>query len=88
MAQFIMIFKLVISLLPLIIEAIKLVEEAIPGKGNGEAKLDVVRATLESTYSSVTASDPLPKFEQLWNSISGIVKSLVAAFNKSGVFTK
>jgi len=83
-----MIFKLVVLLLPLIIDAIKLVEVAIPGKGNGGSKLEVVKVALESAYSSVTESDPLPKFEQVWKVVEEIVKGLVSVFNKTGVFTK
>jgi len=45
--NYIILIKTILSLMPLIIEVIKVVEEAIPGSGKGEAKLAMVRGIIE-----------------------------------------
>ena len=67
----------ILNLLPALITAIKAIEDAIPGSGQGEAKLAAVRAILEAVDSSVS---------KLWPQISAVVGVLVGLFNKSGVF--
>ena len=69
----------VLKLLPVIIEAIKALEQALPGQGSGEKKLALLREVLEVTDSSVTA---------LWPTLSKVVDVLVKAFNATGVFQK
>jgi hypothetical protein len=84
--KFLQIAKLIISLLPIIIEAVKAVEEAIPGNGKGEQKLAMVRAALESAYEVSTDVDVT--FVQIWPQVQKIVTSIVEAFNAVGVFKK
>jgi hypothetical protein len=61
--------------IPAIITVIKAVEEAIPGQGQGEAKLAALREMLELVDSG---------FEQVWPKMEGIVGVLVDLFNKTG----
>ena len=68
-----------LQLLPAIITAIKAIEEAIPGKGQGEAKLAAIREILESVSGQVLT---------LWPFIEKAIGVLVALFNKTGVFSK
>ena len=68
-----------LQLLPAIITAIKAIEEAIPGKGQGEAKLAAIREILESVSGQVAT---------LWPFIEKAISVLVALFNATGVFTK
>jgi len=84
--KFLAIVKTLVSLLPLLIEAIKAVEEAIPGKGAGEAKLAAVRAMLEASYA--VANDLGLTFAELWPAIEKTVAGLVGALNTAGVFKK
>lgn len=70
---------LVLKLLPAIIEAIKAIEAAIPGKGQGEAKLAAVRGILEAADSTMTT---------LWPTIEKVVGVLVGLFNKTGTFSR
>jgi hypothetical protein len=84
--QFLTVLKLVVSILPLLIEAIKAIEEAIPGAGKGEAKLAAVRSVVESSYGF--ASKELPVFEQLWPVVQKTVGGIVDGFNTAGVFKK
>jgi len=84
--QFIAILKLIISVLPLIITAIKLIEDAMPGTGKGEEKLIAARAIIESAYQAST--DASVKFDAVWPVMKKTISGLVAAFNASGVFKK
>ncbi len=70
---------LVLKMLPVIIAAIKAIEEAIPGNGQGEQKLAMLRQILELADGTVT---------NIWPTIEGLVKVLVKTFNDTGVFKK
>lgn len=70
---------LVLKMLPVIIAAIKAIEEAIPGNGQGEQKLAMLRQILELADGAVTS---------LWPTIESVVKVLVKTFNDTGVFKK
>lgn len=84
--KFLQIAKLIISMLPIIIEAVRAVEDAIPGNGKGEQKLAMVRVALEAAYEM--ASDLDVTFVQIWPQIQKIIGSVVSAFNTAGVFKK
>lgn len=70
---------LVLKMLPVIIAAIKVIEEAIPGNGQGEQKLAMLRQILELADGTIT---------NIWPTIEGLVKVLVKTFNDTGVFKK
>ncbi len=84
--QFLSVVKMILTMLPAIIEAIKAIEAALPAGGQGAAKLDAIRGVLQSAYG--VASDATERFEAVWPAISGTVSALVALFNKAGVFQK
>jgi hypothetical protein len=75
MTQFLLILQLVNQLFPLLIQTVRAVEAAFPQSGQGAAKLDLVRSTLESSYATVTASTVA--FESLWPTLSAVVAGLV-----------
>lgn len=70
---------IIARLIPVLIDVIKAIEEAIPGQGKGEAKLTAVRGILEVTVEG---------FNQLWPSLEKVIQVLVATFNAVGVFKK
>ena len=70
---------LIAKLIPVIIEIIKAIEEAIPGQGQGEKKLAAVRGILESTVEG---------FNNLWPNVEKIIPVIVSALNAAGVFKK
>lgn len=82
--SFLQIVKLILSLFPLIIQAVQAVEAAVPAGGNGAAKLDSIRQVLQGAYS--IANDAAGKFEDVWPAISGTVGAVVSLFNKTGAF--
>lgn len=69
----------ILKLLPAIIEAIKAIEAAIPGQGNGEKKLATLREILEAVDGGVAA---------MWPQISATIGVLVKVFNTTGTFAK
>ena len=70
---------MVVKLLPALIEAIKVLESALPGVGQGEQKLVALRGILEAIDSNV---------KDLWPSIEKVVGVLVGVFNNTGTFKK
>lgn len=71
--------SIVLSLIPALIAAIKAIEEAIPGQGQGEAKLAAVREIIETVYGQAFS---------LWPTLKSVIDILVSTFNKTGVFQK
>lgn len=86
MAQFLTIAKIVLSLFPAIIEAVRAIEAALPQGGAGTAKLDAVRTTLQGAYS--IAQNAEVQFENVWPAISAAVGAAVTLFNSTGLFKK
>ena len=70
---------LVVKLLPVIIEAIKAIEAAVPGQGNGEQKLAALRGILEVLDSGIVA---------IWPQVSKVVGILVEAMNRTDSMPK
>jgi len=73
------ILRTVLSLIPALVDAIKAIEEAIPGRGKGEQKLAAIRQIIEATYDR--AAD-------LWPYVERTITTLVSLFNTTGVFRK
>ena len=70
---------IILQLIPALITALKAIEEAIPGSGQGEQKLAAVRGILEAVDGSITS---------LWPQISSVISVLVTLFNNTGIFKK
>jgi len=73
----------VVKLIPVVIAAVKSIEEFLPVSGAGKQKMDLVMSTVQEAFDSVTSAWPTiqPILEKL---IAGLV-SLANAF---GVFKK
>lgn len=84
--NWIILAKTILELIPAIITAITAIEESIPGQGNGEKKLEIVKATLQQAYA--TGSGVTGAFETVWPAISGAVAAVVTVFNATGAFKK
>lgn len=84
--QYIVIIRAVISLLPIIIEAVKAIESAFPESGKGQQKLGAVRAIVETAFE--TASDATVKFDAIWPAIQSAVSAVVSLANSTGLFKK
>lgn len=82
--KYLTILKTIVAMLPIIIDAVKVVESAIPGAGQGAAKLAAVRALLESV--STVATDLGASFSDLWPALEKVIGGVVSAFNAAGTF--
>lgn len=82
--NFLSVLKLVLQLLPLILEAIKTVEAASNVSGNGAAKLDLVKGLLTST---VEIGNDVDK-NQYGAAIEKAISLAVTFFNTIGLFKK
>ena len=68
---------LIINLIPALIAAIKAIELAVPGQGQGEQKLLAIQSILEVADES---------YALVWPKIKPVVGVLVNLFNKTGTF--
>jgi hypothetical protein len=84
--QFIQTARLILSLLPLILEAVKAVEAALPEGGLGAQKLGLVRQTLQAAFD--IADDGFASFEKIWPALEKTVTAVVGVFNTAGVFPR
>ena len=79
---------LIFKLFPLLLGAVRAVEEAIPTPGQGKKKLDLVLDTLKSAYD--TGDELLREFP--WQKIVQIaepmIAKIVALLNELGIFKK
>lgn len=71
--------KLILQLIPIILEIIKAVEAQIPESGMGKEKLQFIKDVLIST---------IPKVEEILGVVEKIVSSAVTLYNSTGVFKK
>ncbi len=69
-------FLMVLQLIPALIEVIKAIEAAIPGRNQGEQKLAAIREIVETTFAEGI---------KLWPMLADVIATLVALFNKTGV---
>lgn len=86
MKNFIAILQLLATLYPILMQTIKSLEEAMPEPGQGPAKLEILKGTLEAAYLKMEKAQL--KFEEVWPSIQMLVTTIVAVFNATGVFKK
>jgi hypothetical protein len=69
----------VLSLFPAIIAAVRAVELAIPGSGNGKAKLDIILNSVLAIGEAAKSMVPV---------ITSVVGIVVSGLNAAGVFKK
>ena len=80
-------FTIVLKFLPVILDAVKAVESAIPLPGQGQKKLDLVLGVVKQAYD---ASTELQSFS--WDKLVAVVvpmiTNIVDAHNQLGLFQK
>lgn len=77
------------ALFPLIISAVRAIEEQIKESGMGAAKLAAVRLAIEAVYDTcVEAVQVLGPLAVAWPRIEKFIKALVESFNVRGIFRK
>ena len=84
--QYIAMIKVVLSLLPAIIEAVKAIEAAFPASGQGPYKLEMVRAIIQAAYDA--GSGAVAQFDEVWPAIKPAIDNVVGFMNLTGVLKK
>lgn len=82
--NFITIIKLIVKLLPTLIETIKIIEAHVTGKGKGSEKLETTRNIMEAAYEA--SQGETGSFEQVWPAMNKTINGLVTTFNAVGTF--
>lgn len=82
--KYLEIIRFVASVFPMIIQLLKAVEAEFPSK-SGQEKLAVVRDALEGAFDVM--DDLVITFTDVWPALEKVISSLVAAFNRMGIFT-
>lgn len=82
--NFLTILKLIVQLLPLVLEAVKAAEQAIPVSGQGASKLQFVKDLLTTTVDLGTDVSEKDYSSAIEKTIALVVK----LFNSTGVFKK
>lgn len=84
--QYLTIIKTVLSLLPLILEAVKAIEAALPEGGQGAQKLALLRQTVQAGFEAAT--DTVVSFEAVWPALEKVAGAAVGLFNAVGAFAR
>lgn len=84
--HFLEVIKLVLSVLPLLIDAIKTVESVFPESGKGREKLEMIRGIVQASYE--TSSKLAVSFDEIWQPIQKVISVIVGVFNTTGTFKK
>jgi hypothetical protein len=79
---------LILQLLPLILMAVRSVEEQIPVGGAGKQKLDLILSVVEEGYASGLIEDATAPKKNVLNLITKSTNLVVNTLNLLGVFKK
>lgn len=71
--------KLILQVLPYILELVKAIESQIPESGKGKEKLQFVKDVLTTAY---------PQIVDVWGMVEKIIASTVTLYNTTGAFKK
>ena len=79
---------IILKIFPLVLAAVKAVEEAIPLPGQGKKKLDLVLDVLKSAYDAGTDLSTSFSWEKLLTVVVPMIAKIVDLHNELGLFTK
>lgn len=69
--------KMIVQLLPILIQLVKTAEQALPETGQGAAKLEMIKQILIAFDEGIPA---------IWPLVSQAIAAIVSAMNIAGVF--
>ena len=79
---------LTLKILPLVLAAVKAIEEAVPLPNQGNRKLELVLEVLKSAYDASTDLATQFSFEKLVEVVVPMIAKIVALHNALGLFQK
>ena len=81
-------FLIILRIFPVVLAAVKAVEEAIPLPGQGKVKLDLVLDVIKSAFDASTELTASFSFEKLLTLVVPMIERIVALHNALGLFQK
>ena len=81
-------FLLIMQLFPLVLNAVKAVEQSIPLPGQGQKKLDLVLNVLKQAYDASTELSAHFSWDKLVAVVTPMITQIVSLHNDLGVFVK
>ena len=81
-------FLIILKLFPLILGAVKAIEEAVPLPGQGQKKLDAVLNVVEQAYEGSTELSQSFSWDKLVAVVVPMIGSIVNLHNELGLFAK
>ena len=84
MAQFLIIIQIINGLLPMIHQAVIMLEDAIPQSGQGNAKLIAIKSYLEAAFTAIDHGTVT--FTRVWPILEKFVSATVTVLNATGIF--
>jgi len=82
------ILLIIMKLFPLVLAAVKAVEEAIPLPGQGKKKLDLVLDVIKSAFDASSDLASSFSWEKLVTLVVPMINQIVALHNALGLFQK
>jgi hypothetical protein len=79
---------IILKIFPLVLAAVKAVEEAIPLPGQGKKKLDLVLAVIKSAYDTGTDLSASFSWPKLVSLVVPMITQIVDLHNALGLFQK
>jgi hypothetical protein len=80
-------FLAILKLVPLIIQLVRAIEEAIPLPGAGKSRLELILDIMRGIYDDTAELQHAFSWDKLAGIVTKIVGTVVGALNKAGVFT-
>ena len=81
-------FLLLLHMIPTIIDMVKMIEKAIPDKGKGPEKLNLVLTTIDTAAKASTEAAAAIQGHDLNAAVTAIVGATVSTMNAVGKFQK
>lgn len=80
-------FKLLMQLIPVIVQLVQQVETALPGKGQGAQKLNLVLNTVNAAAQAAPEVASAIQGHDLNAAVTGIVNATVSTLNAAGALS-
>jgi hypothetical protein len=85
MKRFLQVLELAVKLLPMIVAAVKAIEDAAPVAGQGPSKAELLKAMIDAAYEA--GGDDLPPLASILGLVDKLTGGIVALFKRAGIFT-
>jgi hypothetical protein len=84
MKRFLQLLELAVKLLPMIVAAVKAIEDAVPVAGQGPSKAELLKAMIDAAYEA--GGEDLPPLASVFGLVDKLTGGVVALFKRAGIF--